>query len=43
MTMGKPKGMIENLMYTITDLGGNKGKLDLAWENDSASVQFTVK
>jgi hypothetical protein len=43
MTMSKPKGMIENLVYTITDLGGNKGKLDLAWENDSASVRFTVK
>jgi hypothetical protein len=43
MTMSKPKGMIENLMYTITDLGGNKGKLDLAWESYSASVQFTVR
>src|ERR1035438_2889828 len=43
MTMTKPKGTIENLMYTPTDLGGNKGKLALAWENYSASVQFTVR
>jgi hypothetical protein len=43
MTMGKPPAMVENLKYTLTDLGGNKGRLTLAWENYSASVDFTVK
>ena len=27
----------------LTDAGGNKGKLQLEWENHIASVQFTVK
>jgi len=43
MTMAKPPALVENLKYTIADLGGNKGKLTLAWENHSASVSFTVK
>jgi hypothetical protein len=43
MSMSKPPTPIENLKYTLTDLGGNKGKLELAWENHIASVQFTVK
>jgi hypothetical protein len=43
MTMGKPPAMVENLKYTLTDLGGNKGRLTLAWENYSGSVDFTVK
>ncbi len=43
MAMGKPPAMVENLKYTITDLGGNKGKLTLEWENVSASVPITVK
>jgi len=42
-TMGKPPSSIENLKYTIADLGGNKGRLELAWENHVASVDFTVK
>lgn len=43
MTMSKPPAMVENLKYTLTDEGGNRGKLTLAWENHSASVDFTVK
>jgi len=43
MTMTKPKAMVEQLKYTITPTGGNKGKLELAWENVDASVNFTVK
>jgi len=43
MTMSKPPALVENLKYTLTDLGGNKGRLQLAWENHAASVDFTVK
>jgi hypothetical protein len=43
MTMSKPPAPIEELKYTLTDAGGGKGKLELAWENHVASVQFTVK
>jgi hypothetical protein len=42
MTMSKPPALVENLKYTITDLGGNKGKLTLEWENHSASVPIVV-
>jgi hypothetical protein len=31
------------LKYTIGDQGGNKGKLQLEWENHVASVPITVK
>jgi hypothetical protein len=43
MTMSKPKTMVEQLKYTLSSSGGNKGKLELAWENLAASVNFTVK
>jgi Protein of unknown function (DUF2911) len=43
MTMSKPGAMVEQLKYTLSGTGGNKGKLDLAWENVDASVNFTVK
>ena len=43
MTMAKPPAMVEELKYTLTDAGGNKGTLTLAWENVVASVPFTVK
>jgi len=42
MTMAKPPASIENLKYTLKDLGGNKGKLTLEWENHIASVRFVV-
>jgi len=43
MTMSKPAALVENLKYTLTDSGGNKGSLKLEWENVSASVPITVK
>ena len=43
MTMSKPAATVENLKYILTDSGGNKGKLELAWEDHSASVPITVK
>jgi len=35
-------GLVEDLKYTITDLGGGKGTITLAWEDKSASVNFTA-
>ena len=43
MTMAKPPALVEELKYTLTDAGGNKGTLTLAWENVAASVTFMVK
>jgi hypothetical protein len=43
MTMAKPPAMVEQLKYTLSSEGGNKGKLQLAWENVAASVNFTAK
>ena len=43
MQMSKPPALIETLKYTISDEGGNKGKLQLEWENHIASVPVTVK
>ena len=43
MTMSKPPALVEKLEYTLTDLGNKKGRLELAWENHVASVDFTVK
>ena len=42
MTMSKPAATVENLKYTLTDAGGDKGKLELAWEDHVASVPITV-
>ena len=43
MQMSKPPKAVETYKMTLTSLGGNKGKLQLAWENTVASVDFTVK
>ena len=43
MTMSKPPAPVERLKYTLTDLGGNKAKLQLEWENHVASVPIAVK
>jgi hypothetical protein len=43
MTMSKPAATVEVLKYTLTDAGGNKGKLQLEWESHAASVPLTVK
>jgi hypothetical protein len=42
MTMATPPELVENLKYTLADLGGGKGRLTLAWENESASVPIAV-
>jgi len=43
MTMSKPASMVEDLTWTITDQGGGKGTITLAWEDHSASVDFTAQ
>ena len=43
MAMSRPAALVEELKYTLSDEGGNKGKLTLSWENVIASVPFTVK
>src|SRR5271157_4583717 len=40
MTMGKPPALVETLKIALTAVG-NKGKIDVAWENVTASVPFT--
>ena len=42
MTMSKPPSMVENLVWKITDDGGGKGTLSLAWEDHFASVPVTA-
>ena len=42
MTMSKPLALVEDLKYTLSDLGGTTGKLTLEWENHSASVLLAV-
>jgi len=43
MTMSKPPAPIETYKMTLSSAGGNKGKLQLEWENVIASVPITVK
>ncbi|MGA8728748.1 MAG: DUF2911 domain-containing protein [Terracidiphilus sp.] len=43
MDMSKPPAMVEDLKYTITDLGGTQGKIALEWENKVASVPISVQ
>jgi hypothetical protein len=43
MNMSKPPAPIETLKITLSSEGGNKGKLQLAWDNTVASVPITVK
>ena len=43
MDMSKPPKPIETYKMTLTSLGTNKGKLQLAWENTVAEVPITVK
>jgi len=43
MTMRKKPALVEQMRYTLSDVDGNKGKLELAWENVAASVNFTTK
>jgi hypothetical protein len=43
MQMSKPPALIEELKYTISSTGGNKGTIQLAWEKHIASVPVTGK
>jgi DUF2911 family protein len=43
MTMSKPSAPVETFKITLSDQGGNKGKLQMEWENHVASVPITVK
>jgi len=43
MDMSKPPAPIEKYRMTLSSLGGNKAKLELAWENTVAAVTITVK
>jgi hypothetical protein len=43
MTMSKPAAPVELMKITVTGTGGNKGKLQVEWENVVASVPITVK
>jgi hypothetical protein len=43
LTMGKPATPVETLKIALTRTGDTRGKLDITWENVTASVPFTVK
>lgn len=43
MTMSKPASPVETLKIDLAHTGGNRGKLNVEWENVAASVPFTVK
>lgn len=48
LTMGKPAAPVETLRIALTRTGpateeGTHGRLEIAWENVTASVPFTVK
>jgi hypothetical protein len=43
MTMSKPPSPIETFKITLSEKGGNKGQLQMEWENSIATVPFTVK
>ena len=43
MTMSQPPAPVEDLKFTLADLGGNKARLTLTWENHIASVPIAVK
>lgn len=43
MDMSKPPKPIETYKMTLSSVGANKGKLQLAWENTVAEVPITVK
>jgi hypothetical protein len=43
MKISKPPAPIETYKMTLSSPGGNAGKLELAWENVVASVDFTAK
>ena len=43
MTMSKPPALVERLTYALTDHGGGRGELRLAWEHRVATVPLTLQ
>jgi hypothetical protein len=43
LTMGKPPAPVETLKIGLVRTGESQGRLEIAWENVTASVPFTVK
>jgi hypothetical protein len=43
MTMSRPPKTIEKFRITLSKTGVSEGRMELAWENTVASVDFTVK
>jgi hypothetical protein len=43
LTMGKPSAPVETLKLALTRTDATHGTLDIAWENVTGSVPFTVK
>jgi Protein of unknown function (DUF2911) len=43
MTMSKPASPVETMKIDLAHTTGNRGKLNVEWENVAASVPFTVK
>lgn len=43
MTMSKPASPVETMKIDLQHTTGNRGKLNVEWENVAASVPFTVK
>ncbi|RPI29773.1 MAG: DUF2911 domain-containing protein [Acidobacteria bacterium] len=43
MKMSKPPAPIETFKITLSEAGAHAGNLEMAWENTTASVPFTVK
>jgi len=42
MTMSKPPAPVEQLRIALSSAGG-RGRLEMAWADMAASVNFTVK
>ncbi len=43
MNVTKPPSTIETFKISLDSMGGNKGKLTMAWDKDVATVPFTVQ
>jgi hypothetical protein len=43
MKMSKPPAMVEQLKYTLSNAGGNKARLQLSWEDLTATVTIAMK
>ena len=43
MTMAKPASLLETLKISLLSTGGSKGKIQVDFENVTASAPFTVK